>query len=94
MISYADLTLMLVAGSLLVTFLAGLIVLNLWRLREDTRRWQETRTELHRMQTEQLEEFRARLDGIEDRVDRIIPVARIEVTGGREVLEHHDAEGI
>jgi hypothetical protein len=88
--------LLLAAGSLLITFLAVLIITSLWRLRQDQQRWRDTREEIHRLETEKLLSFAQRLESLERRVDRIVPMGTIEVIGGkaREIgTQHHEVEG-
>jgi hypothetical protein len=77
----------------LLTFLAFLVIVSLWRVRADQRRWQEAREELHRVEMARLDQLGERLERVEKQVDRIVPVAKIVVKppaeGGLEV-KHED----
>ena len=76
-------------GALLLVLLLALVllfflVLSMFRLRRDQSLWREVKLELERQTQWSIDSLVARIDSLEHRVDRILPVAKITVVGGRE----------
>ena len=78
-------SLLLEMGAALITFLAILIVVSQHQSRQDQRRWQVSHEELHRVQGLRVDDLADRLERLERKVDRVIPVVKVDFkppTGG------------